>query len=416
MAVKVYLVGGAVRDQLLNLPIKERDFVVVGSSPEQMHGQGYKPVGADFPVFIHPQTGEEYALARTEKKVGHGYRGFVFYSEKTITLQQDLKRRDLTINAIAQDIDSGEIHDYYNGRRDIQNKILRHVSAAFSEDPVRILRTARFAAQLPDFTVAEETMQLMRQMVAQGELQHLHPDRIWKELAKGLCARRPSQMINTLEQCGALAVMLPEVAALKGVPERLDYHPEGESYTHTLMVLDTAAAEQADLSVRFAALVHDIGKALTPASILPSHYGHEGRSFQLTKKIIQRFAPPKHIGDIALTVAKEHGNIHRVLEMRPSSVVDLLGRLDALRRPDRLQNILQACEADYHYWHGRKKSDYLQSPFLRQCLSAMQAVDQKSIAEQTQQKHPQNAAQKIAEKIRYAHIKAVKHLAENNGS
>lgn len=410
MSARTYLVGGAVRDKLLNRSLKDCDYVVVGSTPEKMCEQGFKPVGAQFPVFLHPTTSEEYALARTEKKSGHGYGGFVFFSHPAVTLKEDLKRRDLTINAMAQDCDDGTIYDYHSGQSDLDNKILRHVSESFIEDPLRVMRVARFAAMLPDFTVAPETMQLMQSIVASGEMQYLHQDRIWKEFARGLIECQPSKMIEVLDECGAFQLIFPEVAALRGIPERLDYHPEGETFKHTMMVVDTAAKAGYGLAVCFAALLHDTGKALTPSSILPSHHGHEQRSYKIVQAIIKRLALPKEVADIASIVAGEHGNVHRVLEMRASSVVDLLDRLDALRRPKRFEIILQACEVDYHYLPERKKEEYLQSIFLRQALSAIQGIDQKTIAEQTRLKKSDNLSEKIAEQIRYARIAAIKKL------
>ncbi len=410
MGIQNYLVGGAVRDGLLNRSIKDKDYVVVGSTPEQMCAQGFKPIGQSFPVFLHPKTREEYALARTEKKSGHGYGGFVFYSDSSVTLEDDLKRRDLTINAIAQDCEDGTLYDYHNGQEDIRKKVLRHVSPSFVEDPVRVLRVARFAAMLPDFTVAAETMQLMKTIVASGEMQHLQKERIWQELSRGLTERKPSRMIEVLNECNALILIFPEVLALKGVPERLDYHPEGESFIHTMMVLDTAAEQKHGLAVCFAALLHDTGKALTPVDILPSHHGHEHRSHTIVQSIIKRFSLPNDVADLALLVAGEHGNVHKALEMRPPSIVDLLERLDAIRRPQRFETILQACEVDYHYLPVRKKEEYKQSIFLRQALTAIKAIDQTKIVEQVRQKNPENVPLKIAEKIRYARIAAIKAL------
>lgn len=340
-----YLVGGAVRDRLLQRPLGDKDYVVVGASPQQMLAAGFKPVGADFPVFIHPDSGEEYALARTERKSGRGYHGFVFYSEATVRLEDDLQRRDLTINAMAMS-DSGELIDPHGGGEDLRARVLRHVSPAFAEDPVRILRVARFAAMLPDFTVADDTMTLMRQMVEAGEVRYLQAERVWRELARGLTATRPSRMLQTLADCGALAVLLPEVAALRGVPERLDYHPEGDSFIHTLMVADAAALRGGGVGECFAALLHDTGKAQTPADILPKHYGHEKHSAALAEAVCARLKPPRDVAQLAVLAAREHGNVHKALDMRAATVTDLLLRLDAFRRVARFESVLRVCEAD----------------------------------------------------------------------
>ena len=406
-AAKIYAVGGAVRDELLGASGGDRDFVVVGATPEQMGDAGFKPVGGDFPVFIHPQSGEEYALARTERKSGRGYRGFVFHAGVDVSLQDDLKRRDLTINAMAKN-ENGELIDPHGGANDIKARVLRHTSPAFVEDPVRILRVARFAASLPEFSVAEETTNLMREMVNNGEAEHLRAERVWRELARGLSAKKPSRMIDTLHSCGALEIILPEVAALKGVPERLDYHPEGETYKHTMMVLDTAAARGCTGVECFAALLHDTGKAQTPPDILPSHHGHEARSATLARAICQRLKTPRAFADIAILAAAEHGNVHKCMEMRESTVIDLLARMDAFRRRERMESVLRVCEADFYYWQPRKDEPYPQSDFLRAATSAATGID----AEQTASKAAQAGAdgKKISEAIRTARIKALREL------
>jgi len=310
--VRIYQVGGAVRDALLGRPVHDRDWVVVGGTPEAMVAAGYQPVGRDFPVFLHPETHEEYALARTERKSGRGYRGFVVHASPEVTLEEDLARRDLTINAIAADADwkgVGAVFDPYHGVADIRARVLRHVGPAFAEDPVRILRVARFAARFTDFSVAPETLALMRSMVVAGEVQALVPERVWQELARGLMEAAPSRMLTVLRECGALAVLLPEVERLWGVPQRADYHPEVDTGVHLLLVLDMAARLQASLPVRFACRMHDLGKGTTPAHVLPRHIGHEGRSARLLQGVCERLRVPTDCRETADVVAREHGNI-----------------------------------------------------------------------------------------------------------
>ncbi len=345
--MKTYLVGGAVRDELLQLPVKEHDWVVVGSTPEAMANAGYRPVGKDFPVFLHPETHEEYALARTERKTAPGYHGFSFHASPGVTLEEDLQRRDLTINAIAKD-QNGELIDPYDGLADIKKRELRHVSDAFAEDPVRILRIARFSARFHalGFSVADETMQLMRQMVEAGEVDALVPERVWAEMHKALSADSPSVFFEVLRECGALKVLMPELERLWGVPQPERWHPEIDTGVHTMMVLDQAARLTEDLPVRFAALVHDLGKGTTPADILPSHRGHEFRSVKLVKEVSQRMRVPNHYRDLAIVVAEHHGHYHRVAEMKSSTIVEKLQAIDAYRRPERFQQFLLACEAD----------------------------------------------------------------------
>ncbi len=334
--MQIYMVGGAVRDKLLGRPVNDHDWVVVGATPEQMLAQGYLPVGRDFPVFLHPETREEYALARTERKSGRGYRGFVVQSSPDVTLEEDLSRRDLTINSIASSTDESgatRLFDPYRGENDLRARVLRHVTDAFREDPVRILRVARFAARFTDFTVAPETMQLMREMVEHGEVDHLVPERVWQELARGLMEEKPSRMCEVLRDCGALQVLLPEVARLWGVPQRADYHPEVDTGVHLMMVLDMAARLSAPLTVRFACLAHDLGKGTTPADVLPRHIDHETRSAELLKDVAERLRVPVDCRETAEVVAREHGHIHRSADLSSAALVRLLERCDAIRKP-----------------------------------------------------------------------------------
>ncbi|MDD2713330.1 MAG: multifunctional CCA addition/repair protein [Simplicispira sp.] len=381
--MKIYMVGGAVRDRLLGRPVTDRDWVVVGATPEQMLEQGYLPVGRDFPVFLHPKTREEYALARTERKSGRGYRGFVVQTSPDVTLEEDLARRDLTINAIAASADwakTGIVFDPYHGQQDLEQRVLRHVTKAFREDPVRILRVARFAARFTDFSIAPETLQLMREMVAHGEADHLVPERVWQELARGLMEEQPSRMFEVLRACGALAVLLPEVERLWGVPQRAEYHPEIDTGVHLMMVLDMAARLQAPLPVRFACLVHDLGKATTPAHVLPRHIGHEQRSAQLLKGLAHRLRVPVDCREIADVVAREHGNIHRSGELKAAALVRLLERCDAIRKPERFADILLACECDARGRLGLEESPYPQRQRLGEALVAVQSVATSVIA------------------------------------
>ena len=383
--MQIYMVGGAVRDKLLGRPVNDHDWVVVGATPEQMLAQGYLPVGRDFPVFLHPETREEYALARTERKSGRGYRGFVVQSSPDVTLEEDLSRRDLTINAIAASADgiSAEtLFDPYGGAHDIAARVLRHVTDAFREDPVRILRVARFAARFTDFTVAPETMQLMREMVAHGEADHLVPERVWQELARGLMEEKPSRMFEVLRECGALAVLLPEVARLWGVPQRAEYHPEVDTGVHLMMVLDMAARLSAPLTVRFACLAHDLGKGTTPADVLPRHIDHETRSAELLKDVAERLRVPVDCREMADVVAREHGHIHRSQDLSAAALVRLLERCDAIRKPERFAEILLACECDARGRLGFEESAYPQRPRLLAVLAAVQSVVTREIAAQ----------------------------------
>ena len=377
--MEIYAVGGAVRDELMGLPVKDRDWVVVGATPQDMLAQGFLPVGRDFPVFLHPQTHEEYALARTERKTAPGYTGFAFHAEPGVTLEQDLTRRDLTINAMAKDA-AGAIIDPHGGRADLAARVLRHVAPAFAEDPVRILRVARFAARFTGFSVAAETMQLMRDMVAAGEVDALVPERVWQELARGLMEARPSRMFDVLRECGALARLLPELDALWGVPQRADYHPEIDTGVHVMMVIDMSARLAAALPARFAALTHDLGKGRTPADILPRHHGHEARSVTMVEAICERLRVPTDCRDVARLAARFHGDMHRVAELRPETRLTLLERCDALRRPERFELILVACEADYRGRLGWEERDYVQAVAWRAALAAVRAVDAGAIA------------------------------------
>ena len=380
--MKTYAVGGAVRDELLGLPVKDRDWVVVGATPQEMLAQGFLAVGRDFPVFLHPATHEEYALARTERKTAPGYTGFAFHAAPGVTLEEDLVRRDLTINAIARD-EAGTIIDPHGGRADIAARVLRHVSPAFAEDPVRILRVARFAARFTEFTVAPETLELMRAMTAAGEVDALVQERVWQELARGLMEARPSRMFELLRECGALARLLPEVDALWGVPQRADYHPEVDTGVHVMMVIDMAARLGAALPARFAALTHDLGKARTPADILPRHHGHETRSVALVEGVCERLKVPVDCRDVARLTARYHGDMHRVEELRPETKLTLLERCDALRRPERFELILLACEADYRGRLGWEEREYAQATVWKAALAAVRAVDAGAIARVT---------------------------------
>ena len=383
--MQIYMVGGAVRDKLLGRPVNDHDWVVVGATPEQMLAQGYLPVGRDFPVFLHPETREEYALARTERKSGRGYRGFVVQSSPDVTLEEDLSRRDLTINSIASSTDESgatRLFDPYRGENDLRARVLRHVTDAFREDPVRILRVARFAARFTDFTVAPETMQLMREMVEHGEVDHLVPERVWQELARGLMEEKPSRMFEVLRECGALQVLLPEVARLWGVPQRADYHPEVDTGVHLMMVLDMAARLSAPLTVRFACLAHDLGKGTTPADVLPRHIDHETRSAELLKDVAERLRVPVDCRETADVVAREHGHIHRSTDLSAAALVRLLERCDAIRKPERFAEILQACECDARGRLGFEESAYPQRPRLLAVLAAVQSVVTREIAAQ----------------------------------
>ena len=382
---RIYMVGGAVRDALLGLPAGDRDWVVVGSTPEDMAARGYLPVGRDFPVFLHPETREEYALARTERKSGRGYRGFTVLASPEVTLEEDLARRDLTINAIAAPADwtpAEAVFDPYHGVADLRARVLRHVTDAFREDPVRILRVARFAARFADFSIAPETMQLMREMVEGGEADHLVPERVWQELSRGLMEATPSRMFEVLRACGALAVLLPEVERLWGVPQRAEYHPEVDTGVHLMMVLDMAARLDAPLAVRFACLTHDLGKGTTPQEALPRHIGHEQRSAKLLKGVCERLRVPGDCRETADVVAREHGNIHRSGDLGAAALLRLLERCDALRKPRRFADVLLACECDARGRGGLQEQPYPQRPRLAAALEQALAVPTAEVAAQ----------------------------------
>lgn len=370
--MRVYLVGGAVRDRLLGHPYHEKDYVVVGATPEQLIAQGYQPVGKDFPVFLHPKTKEEYALARTERKSGHGYHGFEFYTDPSVTLEDDLIRRDLTINAMAMD-DDGTIYDPYHGQQDLADKILRHVSPAFAEDPLRVLRVARFAARYAQygFTVADDTLDLMRQLTESGELNALTPERVWKETSRALMEDHADVYFEVLRACGALKVLFPEINALYGVPQRPEYHPEIDCGIHTMMALQQACKAHYSLDVRFAVLMHDLGKALTPKEELPRHIMHEERGIKPVTEVCDRLRVPTQTKQLALAVCKEHLKCHQAFTLKAGTVWRLLQRLDVLRRPERVEAFLQACECDAKGRLGLEDRPYPQAKYL---LDAMQMV------------------------------------------
>ncbi|MGL3043637.1 multifunctional CCA addition/repair protein [Acinetobacter pecorum] len=370
--MQVYLVGGAVRDHLLGHPYHEKDYVVVGATPAQMLELGYQPVGKDFPVFLHPQTKEEYALARTERKSGHGYHGFEFHTDVSVTLEQDLIRRDLTINAMAMD-EAGQIYDPYGGQQDLENRILRHVSNAFVEDPLRVLRIARFAARYTSagFVIADETMALMQRLTESGELNALIPERVWKETSRALSERHADVYFEVLRQCGALKVLFPEIDALYGIPQRPEYHPEIDCGIHTMMSLQQACRQNYSLDVRFAVLVHDLGKALTPLEELPRHIMHEERGIKPVNELCERLKVPTYTKQLALAVCKEHLKCHQAFNLKPGTLWRLLQRLDVLRRPERVEAFVQACECDSRGRLGLEDRAYPQAQYI---LDAMQTV------------------------------------------
>lgn len=423
----IFVVGGAVRDALMGQPVNDRDWVVVGATPEAMTAKGYVPVGKDFPVFLHPQSREEYALARTERKTARGYKGFAVQAAPDVTLEEDLARRDLTINALAvpesmagqlsaaasarpEPVDglsnwTTHIIDPYGGQGDLQAKVLRHVTHAFAEDPVRILRLARFAARFPDFTVADETMALMRQMVLDGEVDHLVPERVWQEIARGLMADKPSRMFEVLRACGALKVLLPELDRLWGVPQRPEHHPEIDTGVHVMMVLDQCARLQAPLAVRWAALMHDLGKGTTPTDVLPRHIGHESRSVKLAHKVAERLRVPNDCKELAEVVAREHGNIHRSGELSAAAIMRLLIRCDAIRQHERFALVLQACEADARGRLGCEETAYPQARRLARALESAMSVVTADIAAAAAHEGLQGA--QIGERIEAARVTAI---------
>lgn len=416
----VYLVGGAVRDALVAMQdggcaaTSDRDWVVVGATPDYMEANGYTPVGKDFPVFLHPKTKEEYALARTERKTAKGYKGFQVCAAPDVTLDEDLARRDLTVNAMAYpadlvggtlQIDRSKVLDPHNGQADIASRILRHVTGAFSEDPVRILRVARFAARFADFSIAPETMELMRDMVRDGEVDALVPERVWQEFAKGLQEAVPSRMFEVLRACGALQVLLPEVAGLWGVPQSPEHHPEIDCGVHTMMVLDACARLTDDLPTRYAALMHDLGKGVTPEDILPKHTGHEEKSAEMVEAINQRLRVPSACADLGYLVAKEHGFIHRATRYGAEELVDLIRRCDGVRRPERFAKALVAGDADCKGRLGYENEPYPQKMILESALAAMQGVDTAAVVKQAQQKGASGGD--IGTHIRMAQVRAV---------
>lgn len=378
--MKTYLVGGAVRDKLLGLPVKEKDWVVVGATPQALLDLGYKSVGKDFPVFLHPETQEEYALARTERKTGKGYHGFEFFAAPGVTLEEDLKRRDLTLNAIAEGSD-GRLIDPYGGEKDLRARVLRHVSPAFSEDPVRVLRAARFAARFAPFgfKLAQETVKLMRTMVESGEVDHLVPERVWQETLKALAADRPSVYFEVLRECGALDKVFPELDRLWGVPQPAKWHPEIDTGVHVMMVLDQAARLSKEATVRYAALTHDLGKGMTPKEVLPHHYGHEERSVKLVEALCERLKTPREFKELAVIVARQHGLVHKAEEIRSDTLLKLLESVDAFRRPERFELFLTACEADHRGRTGLEDTPFPQADYLRKAFTAARAVTTESL-------------------------------------
>ncbi len=427
----IYLVGGAVRDGLLGhyhiphpgadgTPHADRDWVVVGATPEAMVARGFLPVGRDFPVFLHPVTREEYALARTERKTARGYHGFAFQAHPNVTLEEDLARRDLTVNAMALPAEALDadgrfdpqhtaLVDPYGGRSDLQARVLRHVTDAFHEDPVRVLRMARFCARWPEFTVAPDTQALLRQMVDHGEVDHLVPERVWQELSRGLMEPRPSRMLDLLRDCGALKVLLPEVDQLWGVPQRAEYHPEIDTGLHLNLVLDMAARLQAPLTVRFACLCHDLGKGTTPRDVLPRHIGHEARSVKLLQAVCERWRVPRDCKELAEVVAREHGHVHQSLGLGAEATLRLLERSDAIRRPQRFGEVLLACECDARGRMGHAEDAYSQAPRLQAALDAALAVDTAPIAQAVlaQATDPAKAGLQVARAIAQARAQAV---------
>ena len=400
--MQIYQVGGAVRDELLGIKVKDRDWVVVGATPEQMTALGYKAVGRDFPVFIHPDTGEEYALARTERKTGPGYKGFAFNTSDRITLEQDLERRDITINAIAKD-ENGNLIDPFNGRKDLEQKIIRHVSDAFVEDPLRVLRVARFAAQF-NFPIAGETQSLLKDISATDELQTLTPERVWVETEKALQTRQPRRYFEALRECNALAALFPEIDRLFGVPQPERHHPEIDSGVHTLMVLDQAASIAAEPEVRFAALVHDLGKGTTPQQAWPRHHGHEQRGVELINGLCDRLRIPNRYRELAILVSRYHLDCHRINEMKAKTVMRKLEGLDAFRRPDRFDKFLLACEADARGRKGKEQLDYRQADLFRKYREVCLSVNTNSADLQNLK------GAEIAEHIRAQRVEAIKKV------
>ena len=404
LAGRCFEVGGCVRDGLLGRPSADRDWVVVGATPQEMLDAGFRPVGKDFPVFLHPATHEEYALARTERKSGRGYHGFTFHADPSVTLEQDLARRDLTINAMARAHD-GTLIDPYGGQRDLAERCLRHVSDAFAEDPVRLLRTARFAARFGDFEVAPETLSLMRRLVDEGEVDALVPERVWQELAKGLMEPASRRMFEVLRACGALERLLPEVDALWGVPQPVAHHPEGDTGEHQMLVLQQCARVQAPLAVRWACLMHDLGKGTAPRDEWPRHIGHEARSARLAQRVAERLKVPNDCRELADVVAREHGHVHASLTLGPEATLRLLERCDALRRPERFVQALQACECDARGRTGLEDRPYPQAPRLQAALETVLAVDTAAVAAHAKERGLEGPA--IGQAVRRARMQAL---------
>ena len=402
------------RDELLGLPVQDHDWVVVGATPEDMLAKGFRPVGKDFPVFLHPETQEEYALARTERKTAPGYRGFVFHTAADVTLEEDLVRRDLTINAIAR-ADDGSLIDPFHGQRDLAARVFRHVSPSFAEDPVRILRLARFAARFAGFTVAPETLTLMRSMVEAGEVDALVPERVWQEIARGLMEATPSRMLEVLRDCGALARLMPELDALWGVPQPAAHHPEIDTGAHMLLVIDYAAGRGFALPVRFAALMHDLGKGVTPPEAWPSHHGHEGMGTRLIETLCKRLKVPTDCRELAIMTAREHGNVSRAMILRANTIVTLFERCDAFRKPERFAQMLQAAECDFRGRGGPHDDfltrDYPQPQRLLAALEAARAVDAGAVAQRYAEQRD-----RIPQAVHAARVSAVKRLSSAHAS
>ncbi|MDU9390994.1 multifunctional CCA addition/repair protein [Pseudomonas sp. zfem002] len=408
--MQIYKVGGAVRDRLLGRPVTDNDWVVVGATAEQMQALGYRPVGSDFPVFLHPKSGEEYALARTERKSGVGYGGFTFHASPNVTLEQDLIRRDLTINAMAED-EHGNLTDPYQGKQDLDSRLLRHVSPAFAEDPLRVLRVARFAARFAGlgFSVAPETLELMRQLSDSGELQALTPERSWKEISRALMEDHPQVFIQVLRDCGALKQLIPEVDALFGVPQPPAHHPEVDTGAHTLSVLEQAARHGQPLTVRWACLLYDLGKGATPEAEWPRHIAHEHRGLKLIDAVNQRFKAPRDCQELAMLVGEYHTHGHRALELRPTTLLELLQRFDVYRRPQRFEEFIVACEMDARGRLGLEDRDYPQADFLRGAAETARKVAVKPLVEQGY------SGQALGEALKKARLNALKTYKESAG-
>jgi len=406
--MKTYLVGGAVRDKILGLSTKDNDWVVTGATPEKMIELNFTPVGKDFPVFLHPKTQEEYALARTERKTAAGYHGFQFHADSTVTLEEDIKRRDLTINALAED-EQGNVIDYVNGQQDIEDRILRHVSPAFSEDPVRILRIARFAARFEPlgFNIADETMALMKDMVTAGEVDALVAERVWQETSRALTEPSPEVFIEVLRECGALAVLFPEINRLFGVPQPEEHHPEIDTGVHTMMVLQQACLLSDDPQVRFAALTHDLGKGITPKDILPHHYGHEESGVRLVKELCERFKVPNQYRQLAEITSRYHTHVHRAFEVKPKTLLKVLNNTDAFRKPERFKQFITACIADSHGRPGYENYDYRQAPFFELVRDKAAAVDGQAIIKDGFEN------EKISEELYNRRLAVIKHERSN---